>query len=136
MTVLYYGDKMVEKLVEVGILFDFYGKLLSEKQYTVIDLYYNYDLSLAEIGEELGISRQGVYDTLKRAEESLYQYEKTLQLVNRFYSNRKELKHLYELVLDIEKETKTIDNKNIEEKVNSLKKTLKKIIDSSQEVVD
>jgi len=127
---------MIEKLVEIGILFDFYGKLLSKKQYTVIDLYYNHDLSLAEIGEELGISRQGVYDTLKRAEESLYQYEETLQLVNRFYSNRKELNQLYDMVLDIEKESKDIDNENLRQKVTLLKKALKKIIDSSQEVVN
>lgn len=136
MTVLFYGDRMIEKLVEIGILFDFYGKLLSKKQYTVIDLYYNHDLSLAEIGEELGISRQGVYDTLKRAEESLYQYEETLQLVNRFYSNRKELNQLYDMVLDIEKESKDIDNENLRQKVTLLKKALKKIIDSSQEVVN
>jgi len=55
---------MVEKLVEVGILFDFYGKLLSEKQYMAIELYYNHDLSLTEIGDELGITKQGVSDIL------------------------------------------------------------------------
>ncbi|CCQ97462.1 conserved hypothetical protein [[Clostridium] ultunense Esp] len=47
---------MFERIVEVGILFDFYGKLLSERQFTAIELYYVHDLSLAEIGEELGIS--------------------------------------------------------------------------------
>ncbi|NLY77372.1 MAG: YlxM family DNA-binding protein [Tissierellia bacterium] len=127
---------MVEKLVEIGILFDFYGKLLSEKQRTIIDLYYNYDLSLGEIGEELGISRQGVYDTLKRAEENLYQYEETLKLVHRFYSNIEELEHLHELVLDIEEECKSGDSKRLLEKINILKKALKIIIDSSQEVVN
>ena len=136
LTVLFCGDKMVEKLVEIGILFDFYGKLLSEKQRTIIDLYYNYDLSLGEIGEELGISRQGVYDTLKRAEENLYQYEETLKLVHRFYSNIEELEHLHELVLDIEEECKSGDSKRLLEKINILKKALKIIIDSSQEVVN
>jgi len=53
---------------------------LSEKQSTVIDLYYNYDLSLAEIGEELGISRQGVYDILKRAEENYINMRKLCNL--------------------------------------------------------
>lgn len=122
--------------MEIGILFDFYGKLLSEKQRTIIDLYYNYDLSLGEIGEELGISRQGVYDTLKRAEENLYQYEETLKLVHRFYSNIEELEHLHELVLDIEEECKSGDSKRLLEKINILKKALKIIIDSSQEVVN
>ena len=59
---------MVEKVVEVGVLFDFYGKLLSARQLSVIELFYIYDLSLAEIGEELNITRQAVYDTLKRAD--------------------------------------------------------------------
>jgi len=127
---------MVKKLVEIAILFDFYGKLLSEKQATVIDLYYNYDLSLAEIGEELGISRQGVYDILKRAEENLYQYEETLQLVHRFYTSRKELERLYGLVMDIEEECKHEDIDAIAEKVNKLKKALKKIIGDNQEVVN
>jgi predicted DNA-binding protein YlxM (UPF0122 family) len=127
---------MVKKLVEVAILYDFYGKLLSEKQSTVIDLYYNYDLSLAEIGEELGISRQGVYDILKRAEENLYQYEETLQLVRRFYDSRKELERLYGLVIDVEEECKRGDIDMITDKVNQLKKALKKIIGDNQEVVN
>ena len=55
---------MVEKIVEIGILFDFYGKLLSKSQYQIIEFYYIHDLSLGEIAEELGISRQGVYLSL------------------------------------------------------------------------
>ena len=78
---------MVEKVVEVGILFDFYGKLLSSRQLGVIELFYIHDLSLAEIGEELDITRQAVYDTLKRAERKLYNYEKNLNLVNDFKKN-------------------------------------------------
>lgn len=74
----------MEKLVEVGILFDFYGKLLSNKQYQAIELYYIHDLSLSEIGEELSITRQGVFDTLKRSEQKLYHYEETLGLVEKF----------------------------------------------------
>lgn len=58
------------KIVEIGMLFDFYGKLLSEKQYQVVELYYIHDLSLTEIGEELSITRQGVFDTLKRLNKS------------------------------------------------------------------
>lgn len=83
MTLLFCGDIM-EKLVEVGILFDYYGKLLSEKQYQAVELYYIHDLSLAEIGEELNITRQGVFDTLKRSEQKLYQYEEILGLVKKF----------------------------------------------------
>lgn len=74
----------MDKLVEIGILFDFYGKLLSIKQYQVVELYYIYDLSLTEIGEEMNITRQGVYDTLKRSEQKLYHYEETLGLIEKF----------------------------------------------------
>lgn len=92
---------MVEKLVELGILFDFYGKLLTKKQYDVVDLFYLKDLSLSEIGEELNITRQGVYDTLKRAEEKLYQYEETLGLVGKFVKSKNNIKEIIELANEI-----------------------------------
>ncbi len=80
---------MFEKLIKISILFDYYGKLLNEKQASVIDFYYNQDFSLGEISEILKISRQGVYDILKRAENKLFEYENNLGLVEKFndYSN-------------------------------------------------
>ena len=57
--------------LEWTLLFDYYGDLLTERQQTCFDLYYNQDLSLGEIAEEAGISRQGVYDTIARAKASL-----------------------------------------------------------------
>lgn len=61
------------KLDELGLslLFDYYGDLLTQKQRTCFDLYYNQDLSLGEIAQEAGISRQGVHDSLARAEAAL-----------------------------------------------------------------
>ena len=101
---------MVKKLVEIGILFDFYGKLLSERQYTSIELYYIHDLSLTEIGEELNISRQGVYDTLKRAEQKLYEYESTLGLVNKFNYKIREIDKIIKIAKEIEEESRNINN--------------------------
>ena len=69
---------------ETAVLLDFYGDLLTEKQFRTLDLYYNEDLSLAEIAEPLGISRQGVRDSIKRGEKQLYDLEETLGLVKRF----------------------------------------------------
>ena len=60
---------------EMTLLYDYYGKMLSEKQQEYIDMRYNQDLSLGEIGEELGISRQGVHDNLSRAEALLRNME-------------------------------------------------------------
>ena len=67
----------------MALLFDAYSDLLTEKQRLVFALYYHEDLSLGEIAETYGISRQGVYDILKRSEKALLQFEERLQLVRR-----------------------------------------------------
>lgn len=125
---------MVEKLVEIGILFDFYGKLLSERQCTTIELYYIHDFSLTEIGEEMKISRQGVYDTLKRAEQKLYQYENTLGLVKKFNYKDKEIDRIAKIAEEIEKESQNVNNLKILRKSKELIEIVKKIKGSSQEV--
>ncbi len=73
-----------EKSVEMTMLFDFYGDILTDKQRELFDLYYNEDLSLAEISEHLGITRQGVRDGIVRAEEIIKGFEEKLGLVARF----------------------------------------------------
>ena len=75
---------MFEKKLEIGYLLDFYGDVLSERKRTVLDYYYNDDLSLAEIAEEIGISRQGVRELIKKAGEELMFYEEKLGLAKRF----------------------------------------------------
>ena len=72
------------KDMNISLLFDFYGEFLTEKQQDVIDYYYNDDLSLAEISEHLGITRQGVRDSIKRAEATLLDMEEKLGLAKRF----------------------------------------------------
>ncbi len=66
------------------MLFDFYGELLTEKQREYFDLHYNEDLSLAEIAQNEGISRQGVWDIIRRGEETMRRYEEKTGLVSRF----------------------------------------------------
>lgn len=122
---------MVEKLVEIGILFDFYGKLLTDRQYSVVELYYIYDFSLAEIGEELNISRQAVYDTLKRSEQKLYEYEDILGLIEKFNSNREEIKAVAVLVDEIEGEAEKIGSLKISEKIWELKNLIMRIVDDN-----
>ncbi len=68
------------KEIKYGVLLDFYGELLTEKQRGALDLYYNEDLSLLEIGEHLNISRQGVHECIKKGCEHLEEYEGVLGL--------------------------------------------------------
>ena len=74
---------MKHNALEMTLLLDYYGELLTEKQKTCFDLYYNQDLSLGEIAEEAGISRQGVHDSLARAEAVLLDLEQKLGCVAR-----------------------------------------------------
>ncbi|MDD6175290.1 MAG: YlxM family DNA-binding protein [Firmicutes bacterium] len=79
------------KNLEVSMLYDFYGAVLTEKQRDVIELYYNEDLSLAEISQNEGITRQGVRDAIKRAEQQMFEMEAQLGLVKRFRQIEKQL---------------------------------------------
>ena len=89
---------MFEKDLTIGFLLDFYGEVLTERRRTVLEYYYNDDLSLAEIAQEIGISRQGVRDLIKKAEEELYFYETKLGLAERFRRTRRRAEHLMELL--------------------------------------
>lgn len=102
----------MEKLVQIGILYDFYGKLLSEKQLQVVELYYLYDLSLTEIGEELDITKQGVSDTLKRAERKLLNYEDRLGLVEKFRNSHDNVRKIINLCDELKEfsNEKKLDN--------------------------
>ncbi len=75
---------MKSKPFEMCLLFDFYGEMLTVKQKELFDLYYNEDLSLTEISEHAGITRQGVRDAVQRAESTLRDMEYKLGLVARY----------------------------------------------------
>lgn len=74
----------MERIIELSELLDWYGPLLTERQRVIVSQYANEDCSLSEIAEREGISRQGVRDTLRRAEEQLRGYENALKLAERF----------------------------------------------------
>ena len=105
---------MKNKTFEMCMLYDFYGEILTEKQRQLFDLYYNDDLSLAEISEHVGITRQGVRDGVLRAEHILRETEQKLGLVARYGRNQADI----EALSDISKEIQSINrlryqNKNI-----------------------
>ena len=80
--------------LEMTLLFDYYGELLTERQRACLDLRYNQDLSLSEIAQELGVSRQGVYDNLNRAESILRDMEEKTGCVRRAMAARKAVSHI------------------------------------------
>lgn len=88
------------KPLEMSLLFDFYGETLTENQRELFDLYYNEDLSLAEIAEHAGITRQGVRDGVKRAEHTLREMERKLGLVERYGGNEE---HAAEIAREAER---------------------------------
>lgn len=79
----------VESIAKTSLLFDLYGGLLTEKQRQVMEFYHEENLSLAEIADEYGISRQAVHDALKKAEHALSEYEEKLGLFRKFMETRK-----------------------------------------------
>ena len=78
----------IESIAENSLLYDFYGQLLSKRQQEVMALYHEENLSLSEIAEEFGISRQAVHDTLKKAEQALNEYEAKLGLMARLMKSK------------------------------------------------
>ena len=79
-----------------SMMLDFYGELLTEKQRQCFDLHCNEDLSLSEIAEQCGISRQGVWDNIRRAEAALKDVEEKTGLIRRFAQNRQAQEKLRE----------------------------------------
>jgi predicted DNA-binding protein YlxM (UPF0122 family) len=104
---------MFDKVVQMNLLFDFYGQLLTEKQQEVLQFYYSYDWSLGEISEHLGVSRQAVYDNIKRAEKILLEYEAKLQLVRKFIYNQSRIKKILKIIEKLEENfLKSCEEKN------------------------
>lgn len=82
------SDMKFDDVTRQSLLYDFYGELLTQRQKEVMELYNEENLSLAEIAEEFGISRQGVHDALHKAQKALEEYERKLGLVERFSATR------------------------------------------------
>lgn len=103
------------KTVKLSLLYDFYSQLLTEKQQKAFELYYNDDLSLGEIAENLEITRQAVYDNLKRTEKLLDYYEEKLKLVAKFHKKQEKIAEIkvkfmgYKNKIDISKDKQLIE---------------------------
>ena len=118
----------MNKDAKVSILLDLYGKILSKIQFESIDLYYNQDLSLAEIGNALGKSRQGVYDSIRRAEVTLYKLEQSLGLMEKYLKIKKSLKQIKELTCKLEDEIEPSADSISGFTLKSIKSAIEKLI--------
>ena len=78
----------LEKTTQMNLLVEFYGSLLTDKQLEYMELYYGDDYSLGEIAEEFDVSRQAVYDNIRRSAKLLENYEEKLHLVADFYKRQ------------------------------------------------
>ena len=83
--------------LEMTLLFDYYGDLLTERQKLCFDMRYNQDLSLGEIAQELNVSRQGVHDLIKRCQKMLEGYEEKLKLVEKFCTIKEKVEQIEHL---------------------------------------
>ena len=83
----------MDKKIEISMLWQIYGALLTEKQKEYIDYYYNEDLSLAEIAQNDGITRQGVRDIIKKGEKKLFEYEEKLLFMKKTMNQEKQIRN-------------------------------------------
>lgn len=113
----------MDKRTKTLILFDIYGDLLTEKQKTIMDYYYNDDLSLSEIGENGKISRQAIHDTIKKCEKLLYGYEEKLQLLKKNTILKETKEEIEDILLRLDAES----SEHVKDIVKSLRQKLKEI---------
>jgi len=98
---------MIEKMLRIGRLYDCYGALLTENQQKCLELHYLQDFSLGEIAAELSVSRQAVNDMLRRAEDSLEQYEAKLNLYSQEHERFQALQALRKIIMDANEKSQT-----------------------------
>ena len=95
----------MEKNVEISMLLQIYGKMLTDKQYELLNDYYNNDLSLSEIAENVGITRQAVRDNLKKGENKLFEYEEKLRIMEKTMEQEEKIAVILSEVNKIENKT-------------------------------
>lgn len=118
----------MNELIEKTLLFDFYGELLTENQKKIYELHHLDDLSFGEISEQLEISRQGVYDTLKRCYQQLIHYEEKLKLVKQFEIKQDKVNQIYELIVQLKSE-KDISKEHIAKYIEPIETIAKSILE-------
>lgn len=125
------GDATVPKNLQISVLLDYYGQMLTDKQREVARLYYNEDLSLGEIAQLTNITRQGVRDSIKRAEATLLEMEERLGLAKKFRAYSQKLEEIVRCANDIAFEAGRYPaNRKIEQDANRIVELARQIEDA------
>ena len=111
----------MEKNVKISMLCQIYGKMLTDKQYEIINDYYNNDLSLSEIAENNNITRQAVRDIIKKGENKLFELEEKLSVMDRMLKQDKKIQQILEELCKIQNSS---SDKKIEKILNNVTKEL------------
>lgn len=126
---------MEEKIIYYGTLLELYGELLTDKQYSAIDKYYNRDLSLSEIAQEDKITRQAVRDNIKKAEEKLEFFENKLKLYKNFKREDNIVSKLERNIINLTAKITTLSiDKYEKEKLDNTLKEIIKNVDSLKKI--
>lgn len=107
----------MNKNIEVSMLLDIYGKMLTKKQYNILNYYYNLDLSLTEIAENEKISKQAVSDNIKKGEKKLYSFEKDLKLKEKMIKRNEDIESVLKELTKITKKTTDSEVQDIVEEI-------------------
>ena len=121
MEFLYGTVVMMKKKMRERYLFDFYGELLTDKQKQILEYHYNDDYSLSEIAEVLCVSRQGIFDVVKRSRLIMESYEEKLSLMAKFLKNQNIIKEVQDNLLNLALD---IDDHGLQENVLAIVKQL------------
>ena len=116
----------VEKIVEQGWLYDFYGELLTEHQRQIYESRVFDNLSLSEIAEDFEISRQGVHDLVKRCDKILQGYEEKLHLVEKFLNTKKKVTQINQFAKDIKNRN---GDETLQEQIEQIEKISNAILE-------
>lgn len=111
----------MEKNVKVSMLLNIYGKLLTEKQYETLDNYYNSDLSLSEIAENMSITRQAVRDNIKKGENKLFEFEEKLEVMKRAFERDKKITNVLSELTKLETNS---SDKQVQKVINHIMQEL------------
>ncbi len=122
---------MLEQRLYLAELFDIYGPLLTDKQQKCLSMHLFEDFSMSEIGEDLAVSRQAVYDILHRSEQTMAAYEKKLGLAQRLREQRQELTEIYDDISQL-----SSDKKMDEKEANNILMKLAPYTSKVQEELD